>query len=119
MDKENLKILSYENGVSSLPDYPSDEGYDAEALKAVFDSRSNNEIKEKHNLLVDAVAAETESLNAKDTELEEKTEQIEESVSKLAKEAEDHANNKENPHGITLKQLGFEGTAARLKLDNS
>lgn len=50
---ENLKIKTYSNGVSKLPDYPSDEGYTAEMLKAVFDSRSDKEIKEKHNGLID------------------------------------------------------------------
>ena len=119
MEKENLKILSYEKGVSELPDYPSDKGIGAEELKAVFDARSNSEIKEKHNALVDAVASETETLSAKDTELEKRTDAIQNELLSLTKESEEHANDKNNPHGITLRQLGFEGTAARLKLVSS
>ena len=86
MNKENLKISAYEDGVSNLPDYPSDEGYTAAQLKAVFDARSNNEIKEKHNALVDAVEEEFSSESAERTA---------------------HAGNKENPHGVTKTQVGL------------
>ncbi len=64
MDKENLKIKTYKNGVSSLPDYPSDAGYTAEELKAIFDSRSDNEIKEKHNALVEEFAEHKDGAEA-------------------------------------------------------
>lgn len=53
MDFKNFKITDYRDSVSALPDYPSDAGYTAEELKAVFDSRTDNEIKEKFNALVD------------------------------------------------------------------
>ena len=53
MDFKNFKITDYRDSVSALPDYPSDAGYTAEKLKAVFDSRTDNEIKEKFNALVD------------------------------------------------------------------
>ena len=55
MALDNLKITSYKDGVVNLPNNPSDQGYTAEDLKKVFDSRSDNEIKEKHNALVDKV----------------------------------------------------------------
>lgn len=82
MNKEDLKILNYEVSVSSLPDYPSDAGYTAQQLKAVFDARSDNEIKEKHNALVDAYA------QTEDT-------------------ASEHVRSKNNPHGVTAAQLGL------------
>ncbi len=83
MEKENLKITSYENGVSGLPDYPSDEGYTAEMLKAVFDARSDKEIKEKHNELCDATAEIFEALKA-------------------------HCEDKENPHRVREEQIEGE-----------
>ncbi len=64
MSFENCKIENYATSISDLPDCPSESGYTAEALKALFDARSDGEIKEKHNALVDAVtekAAELEN----------------------------------------------------------
>ncbi len=84
MEKENLKITAYEDGVANLPDYPSDAGYTAEMLKSVFDARSNKEIKEKHNALCDATAEIFESLK-------------------------EHCEDKENPHGVTKEQIGADG----------
>lgn len=78
MDFAQYKIDTYASGVADLPDYPSDEGYTAAQLKAAFDARSNNEIKSRHNALVDAVAA----------------------LSKHTEEAE-------NPHSVTAEQLGL------------
>lgn len=65
MDFTQYKIDAYAMGVSDLPDYPSDEGYTAAQLKAVFDARSNNEIKSKHNALADALTAQDEELRSK------------------------------------------------------
>ena len=62
MSLQECKIESYKTGVSSLPDYPSDAGYTAAALKAVFDARSDGEIREKHNALVDEIVAKTEEI---------------------------------------------------------
>jgi len=53
MDLTKCKITGYETGVRSLPDYPSDGGYTATELKAVFDARSDGEIMKQHNKLVD------------------------------------------------------------------
>lgn len=78
MDFTQYKIDTYASGVSDLPDYPSDEGYTAAQLKAVFDARSDNEIKNKHNALVDAVS-----------------------------ELSEHPEDGENPHGVTAEQLGL------------
>lgn len=60
MSLNECKIESYKTGVSSLPDYPSDAEYTAAELKAVFDARSDGEIREKHNALVDEITARTE-----------------------------------------------------------
>ena len=53
MDFKDLKITSYKDSVSALPDYPSDAGITAAQLKAVFDGRTDKEIKEKFNALID------------------------------------------------------------------
>ncbi len=82
MSFEEYKIQNYATGVSSLPDYPSDEGYTAQALKEVFDARSDKEIKEKHNALVDA-------------------------VSEIADGGKEHEENTGNPHGVTAEQIGL------------
>lgn len=53
MSLENLKIRTYKDSVAALPDYPSDAGYSAAQLKAIFDGRTDKEIKEKFNALID------------------------------------------------------------------
>ena len=53
MDLKNLKITNYEDSVSTLPDYPSDAGITAAQLKAIFDGRTDKEIKERFNALID------------------------------------------------------------------
>ena len=67
MSLENHKITTYQDNVKDLPDYPSDAGITAKQLKDIFDSRTDKEIKEKFNALIDelvikfeAVAVETE-----------------------------------------------------------
>ena len=80
MEKESLKIKTYEKGVSNLPDYPSDEGYTAEMLKAVFDSRSDKEIKEKHNALCDATAEISEELKTHGEKIDETSSGLEQHV---------------------------------------
>ena len=82
MNKENLKITSYESSISELPDYPSDKGYSARQLKELFDARSDGEIKEKHNALVDAFAEAEETASA-------------------------HLEDKTNPHNVTKAQIGL------------
>ena len=62
MALEDLKIDAYAQGVSDMPDDPSDAGYTAEQIKAIFDARSNNEIKEKHNALVDEVGVQSDKI---------------------------------------------------------
>ena len=52
MSLENHKITTYQDNVKDLPDYPSDAGITAAQLKAVFDGRTDKEIKEKFNMLL-------------------------------------------------------------------
>ena len=51
------KITTYQNSIADLPDKPSDAGYTAEQLKAMFDARTDNEVKEKLNGLIDDLTA--------------------------------------------------------------
>ncbi len=53
MSFKDLKITTYQDSVSALPDYPSDAGITAAQLKAVFDGRTDKEIKEKFNALIE------------------------------------------------------------------
>jgi hypothetical protein len=53
MSFKELKITTYQDSVSALPDYPSDAGITAAQLKAVFDGRTDKEIKTKFNALID------------------------------------------------------------------
>lgn len=53
------KITIYQDSIKDLPDRPSEAGISAERLKALFDSRTDNEVKEKLNELIDALGKET------------------------------------------------------------
>ena len=53
MNLKEYKITAYADSVAALPDYPSDAGYSAAQLKAIFDGRTDNEIKQKFNALID------------------------------------------------------------------
>ena len=88
---ENLKITAYEDGVEKLPDYPSDEGYTAEMLKAVFDARSNKEIKEKHNALCDRAAEISEALKEHKESPEAHTELFEDVRELVTKKIEEES----------------------------
>ena len=57
MSLENHKITVYQDNVKDLPDYPSDGGYTAQRLKEIFDGRTDKEIKEKFNALIDGLVA--------------------------------------------------------------
>lgn len=63
MSLRDLKITSYQDSVSALPDYPSDAGITAAQLKAVFDGRTDKEIKQKFNALIDEIVAKFEGLD--------------------------------------------------------
>ncbi len=115
MDVENLKIKNYASGVKTLPDYPSDEGYTAEMLKVVFDARSDNEIKEKHNALVDELS--THSGNKENPHEVTKaqlglsnvdnTSDMDKPVSNAVGAAlSAHTEDKENPHAVSAEQIG-------------
>lgn len=54
---EENKITSYIDNIKDLPNRPSDAGYTGEQLKAIFDGRTDKEVKEKHNALIDELVA--------------------------------------------------------------
>jgi hypothetical protein len=67
MSLENHKITTYQDNVKDLPDYPSDAGITAIQLKNIFDGRTDKEIKEKFNGLIDELKEMFESA-AEETE---------------------------------------------------
>lgn len=75
MSLENLKITTYQDNVKDLPDYPSDAGITAAQLKAMFDGRTDKEIKEKFNALVDELVGMFVEVNASITETGETAEE--------------------------------------------
>ncbi|MBR2181462.1 MAG: hypothetical protein IJ949_06185 [Oscillospiraceae bacterium] len=70
MSLDNHKITTYEDSVSSLPDYPSDAGYTAAMLKAIFDGRTDKEIKQKFNALIDELISILADLEQADSAAE-------------------------------------------------
>ena len=79
---QDCKIVTYADNVKALSNYPSDDGVTAEQLKALFDGRTDKEVKTKHNDIVD----EVDTINA----------------DYLA-----HKANTANPHGVTKDQIGL------------
>ena len=51
------KITSYQDNVKALSDYPSDDGVTAEQLKAIFDGRTDKEVKNSINGIIDTLTA--------------------------------------------------------------
>ena len=70
MSLDQHKITTYEDSVTSLPDYPSDAGITAEQLKAIFDGRTNKEIKKKFNALIDELGERFEEISKSRQEVE-------------------------------------------------
>lgn len=83
MSFNDLKITSYQDSVSALPDYPSDAGITAAQLKAVFDGRTDKEIKQKFNALIDELVAKFEALDANIADAVEDHNQNEDSHDKI------------------------------------
>ncbi|WP_367926084.1 hypothetical protein [uncultured Ruthenibacterium sp.] len=54
MNLNDQKITGYATGIAGLPDKIENK---AQWLKQQFDSRTDNEVKEKHNALIDALTA--------------------------------------------------------------
>ncbi len=55
MDIENCKITAYQDNVKDLPDVVTNS---AAMLKAVFDGRTDKEVKERHNALIEYIKFE-------------------------------------------------------------
>ena len=124
MNLEQHKITSYEDNVKDLPDYPSDAGITAKELKAIFDGRSDKEIKQKFNALIDELITTLEAMR---TEISGKVEKYPgkglssndftedyrimlENADMAAADAGNeiyfHKEDKENPHNVTAEQVG-------------
>ena len=48
------KITTYVDNIKDLSNRPSADGVTAAALKTLFDGRTDKEVKQKHNALIDA-----------------------------------------------------------------
>lgn len=59
MALDSKKITSYTDNVKSLSDYPSDDGITAAQLKAIFDGRTDKEVKSAINGIIDELTATT------------------------------------------------------------
>lgn len=59
MSLQNRKITTYEDNIKDLPDRPGDAGITAAQLKALFDGRTDEEVKDSINGLVDDLLAAT------------------------------------------------------------
>ena len=108
MNTENLKIRTYATAIKNLPDYPSDAGYTAAMLKELFDARSDGEIKEKHNALVDSVNEEVSALKAADESTETNAKDY---ADGLIKKLEGELGVTESDNGISEKKVNRANTA--------
>ena len=84
MNLDETKISSYAENIKDLPNQPSAAGISAAALKAFFDGRTDKEVKDKHNLLVDKLK--------------------EGGIEGFAGHTEDYG----NPHRVTKGQIGLD-----------
>ena len=106
------KITSYAAGITSLPDKVVGR---ASWLKQQFDARTDNEVKDKHNALIDALGADdgAGSLGARPpagdgvTELPAGTPHTVQGVlAALLTLAAGFIARRDNPHGVTAAQTG-------------
>ena len=124
MSIKDYKITSYEDNVKSLPDYPSDAGYTAAQLKAIFDGRTDKEIKEKHNGLIDELESKLSEVEAGVSQKVDKVpgkglsendftedyrimvENADMAAADAGNDIYQHKENKDNPHNVTAEQVG-------------
>ena len=137
MNLENYKINGYASSVTALPDYPSDAGITAQQLKAVFDARSDGEIKNQHNALVDfigerldeifeEIAGKVDSVPGKGLSTNDFTEDYRTMVinaDATATGAENdimvHMEDSDNPHKVTARQIGLDNMDNTRDLDKN
>lgn len=131
MDLKNLKITNYEDSVSALPDYPSDAGITAAQLKAVFDGRTDKEIKQKFNALIDELITKFGIVEVDIADAVEEHQQWEDAHEKIITPIQEriaeiigeiitldtgiaeHVEKRNNPHKVTAAQVGLD------KVDNT
>lgn len=103
MSLEEQKITGYEVSLSALPDKIENK---AAWLKSRFDARTDGEVKEKHNGLVDALKA-PEAAGELGVSVEGlAADTVEEAIKEVLDKAARHQADRENPHGITAGQTG-------------
>ncbi len=66
MALSSRKITTYANPVANLPDHPSQAGFTAAQLKAVFDAKANEEIKAAINGIIDDLISVIDSVSGAD-----------------------------------------------------
>ena len=124
MSIKDYKITAYEDNVKSLPDYPSDAGYTAAQLKAIFDGRTDKEVKEKHNGLIDEIESKFSEVEEEISQKVDKVpgkglsendftedyrimvENADMAAADAGNEIYQHKANRDNPHNVTAEQVG-------------
>ena len=124
MSLEQYKITTYEDNVKDLPDYPSDAGITAKMLKEIFDGRTDKEVKEKVNALIDElirkfaevgvdISGKVSKEQGKGLSSNDFTEDYRIMVENADMAAADagneicqHKEDYENPHKVTAEQVG-------------
>ena len=111
MALSDKKITNYKDGVNveTLPDYPSAEGYSADTLKKIFYGRTNDEIKNAINGIIDELLSNTAAGQILCEDGKSIEEKLKEGLSVTDKNrltvAFEHTYNKNNPHEVKASQV--------------
>lgn len=62
----DYKITTYQKNIVDLADTPNDSGLSPEQLKAMFDGRTDNEVKNAINGIVDTLGSTTDGASGAD-----------------------------------------------------
>ena len=95
MTLTDKKLSTYSVSITNLSDTPNSDGITADQLKAMFDSRTDNEVKEKHNDVIDALVANTGAA------------EIGALKGLTTITVQGHISDTSNPHGVTNAQVGL------------
>ncbi len=107
------KITKYKDNVdvsvSELPDCPSAEGYSAETLKKIFYGRTNEEIRNAINGIIDELTSEGAAGQILCEDGKSIQEKLKEGLSSADRvqlsSALEHIQKKDNPHEVTAMQI--------------
>ena len=117
MSISSRKITTYEDSISALPDRPCEGGYTAAQLKEKFDGRTDNEIKDSINGLIDDLLSTLGAQNIGNAALymdggETVAEQLEElKEDKVSRDPDDL------PSGIDAQKIG-SGSVTNAQFNN-